>query len=962
MAPFRSILATSLLFLTLGRAVAQQPRDSSRSPTDTSRAIPLTSQTLITGDQLGRLPIDDPRQALMLAPGVVLRGGEIGIGIAPQLSVRGSPLGTAGVYVDGAPVRFQLFGTQALSLGTLGIDAVAVTTGVPDATVADARGGGVISYVTGSGSATLAGHWRTETDEPFADGSTVGYNRFEGEVGGPLPGVPHLTWFVSGTLQGQRSQYYGRGAADQPAFVVGGVDAIVPDTASDGTVTNILVPKFVQLSGSCSAASNYGYDCQGLRRPMDWSTAGRGQAKLSYSYGAGSSLSVTGILFDVQQRASPGTDIADAALYRGGSGTSRLGVVNWSQALGTMGGGPLRLSMNLSLASDQLIDAPLTSASEIATRDPGLGVEWETLRFTGADIVPFPITDDIVRNIRTNSGLRVPFLNRTDLNNFQAGRLNPFGLLSGWPTGGLRTTMTRAWEHRLDGWAQLEWRPGTHHRVTVGGDAARTDLSVYDAQLESMIGFDAFRATPHRYGVFASDRVEVGSFVLDVGARWDHYNANALFASTPGFIFTNPRATLYPNAATDDAQYAAFLADRGIWTPSEGHHALSPRLRVAYALSSNTSLWAGYGQQAQLPSFADVFANVNGDLAFLSSSSGLGRDVGYAKTELMELGARHAFGSRVAVDVSVYHKNHIAPFAYRILPFANPRLAGDTLSINVLTKVDGGHGTGVDVRLDWRSGDVLSTSVAYSFLNANFGFNGGTFFGSCVGCQPDVSTHALYAVANLAVPDGWKAGTPLGAIARSVGAVLTLRLATGLPYTRLVNNGDGTIAPQPGPGLGGLAAEQVNASQLPTTKTLDLRLTKRFQMGGRELRAYADVRNLFNFTNVLGLYAETGDVTNDLLKQKILDPELTNLGAEASQAGALNADGSIDLSGNCNTWGSPQNCVALRRVEARFGNGDLLYTPAEQTRALDTYYNSFFGPWRFYGPSRTVRVGVELGF
>src|SRR2546426_4888372 len=51
-------------------------------------------------------------------------------------------------YVDGAPVRFQLLGTQALSLGTLGIDAVAVTTGVPDATVADARGGGVISYVT----------------------------------------------------------------------------------------------------------------------------------------------------------------------------------------------------------------------------------------------------------------------------------------------------------------------------------------------------------------------------------------------------------------------------------------------------------------------------------------------------------------------------------------------------------------------------------------------------------------------------------------------------------------------------------------------------------------------------------------------------------------------------------------------------------------------------------------------
>src|SRR6266568_2202578 len=903
MAPFRSIVATSLLFLTLGRTAAQQPRDSLRSPTDTSRAVPLTSQTLITGD----------------------------------------PLGRAGVYVDGAPVRFQLFGTQALSLGTLGIDAVAVTTGVPDATVADARGGGVISYVTGSGSATLAGHWRTETDEPFADGSTVGYNRFEGEVGGPLPGVPHLTWFLSGTLQGQRSQYLGRGAADQPAFVVSGVDAVVPDTASDGTVTNHVLPRFVQWGGSCSGG-NYGFECQGLRRPMDWSTAGRGQAKLSYSYGAGSSLSVTGILFDVQQRAFPGTDIADAALYRGGSGTSRLGVVNWSHALGTVHGGPLRLSMNLSLASDQLIDAPLTSASELATRDPGLGVEWSTLKFTGADAVAFPVTDDIIRAIRTNSSMPVPFPNRTDLNLVQDGRLNPYALASRWPTSGLRTTMTRAWEHRLDGWAQLEWRPGNHHRVTLGGDADRTDLSLYEAQMTSLIGFNAFRVKPRRYGMFASDRVELGSLVLDVGARWDHYNANALFPRTPGFIFTNPRATLYPNAATDPAQYAGFLADTAIWTPSRGHHALSPRLRAGYALSSRTSVRIGYGQEAELPSLADVLGNTNSDLSFTDTFSPFGREVDYAKPVLMEVGARHELATGLSFDVSLYHKNHIAPFAYRILPFVSPRQASETLSINVLTKVDGGHGTGVDARLDWQSGDVLTTSVAYSFLNANF------------------NTHALYALANLAVPNGWRAGTTLGALAKGLDARVTFRLATGLRYTRLVNNGDGQIVPGSGDGIFGRAAQNLNASRLPTTKTADLRLTKRFQMGGRELRAYADVRNLFNFTNVLALYAETGAVTNDVFKQRILSPEMTNLQAEANAAGALNPDGSIDLSGNCNTWGSPQNCVALRRVEARFGNGDLLYMPAEQTRVLDTYYNSFFGPWRFYGPSRTVRVGVELGF
>src|SRR2546430_5930040 len=49
----------------------------------------------------------------------------------------------------------------------------------------------------------------------------------------------------------------------------------------------------------------------------------------------------------------------------------------------------------------------------------------------------------------------------------------------------------------------------------------------------------------------------------------------------------------------------------------------------------------------------------------------------------------------------------------------------------------------------------------------------------------------------------------------------------------------------------------------PYTTLFRSRLTKSFQAGGRALRAYADFRNLLNFTNVVALYAETGDVVND---------------------------------------------------------------------------------------------------
>src|SRR6059058_5943838 len=231
----RSSAATLLAAVIPGCLSSQAARDTSGAPPrDTAGVAPLTSETVIRGDFLRALPVDDSRQALILAPAVVLRGGDIGIGVAPVIAIRGSRLGAAAVYVDGAPVRFQAFGTQAMAPGTLGIDRISVTTGVPAASVLDA-GGGVINYVTAAGGQRLTGIWRTETDEPFGDGSTVGYNRFEGWVGGPVPGVARLSWAASGTLYGQRSQYYGRGAADQPAYVLGGLDTLVQSTTTGST-------------------------------------------------------------------------------------------------------------------------------------------------------------------------------------------------------------------------------------------------------------------------------------------------------------------------------------------------------------------------------------------------------------------------------------------------------------------------------------------------------------------------------------------------------------------------------------------------------------------------------------------------------------------------------------------------------------------------------------------------------
>ena len=913
----------------------------------------LTSQHRLSGDLLRRLPIDDPRAALFFVPGVLNRDLGWGVTAHGGASVRGAAAGASSVYIDGAPVRRQTFGTDNLVPDLVSIEELSVTTGVPDVRWSDAHGG-IIAYTTRIGGERLAGDVRAETDEFFGDGVIVGHNRFHGWVGGPVPGQRRLRWFVSGAAQGQRSQYRGMGAADQPLFVPGGVDPGVP--------TNEL-PQYVQASGDCGALGNattpegiairdnYGYECTGVRRPMDWSTGLRFHGKVSYEYGAGGSLSLTGLAQGRQQRAFPGSLIGAPSLYQGFHGWSRLLVANWRHRLQLLGRAAT-VTANASYGSDRSLAGPLFAQSEVGTRSPPLGIGFESLLFE-ADGFPFPIDDQVLRNIRTNSGQRVPYQDRDDLRNFQAGRINPYGLANqGWYTDGLASVFTSAAEQRWQVRGALEWMPLAGHRLAVGLEAGRTQASFYTSNLLTQTGMDAFIAEPGRFGAFVSDRISTAGLVAEAGLRIDRFGGGGLMAVTPGRTFSHPLfSTQYINAATDDAEYAAYLADPAIWREAQDQTLWSPRISAAYALGERTALRAGFSRQmVELPLAAE-FGGANNDFSFTSFNSYFGRDVEYAQSSLFEAGVTHAPGNGITFDASVYLTDGVDPYAPRFQNFVNPRDSTDTLTIPALARVDTRSITGFDVRLAWRPSPDLSGWVAYGFAHTNEPDEPFVLRGE------DFSTHALAVVMEAAVPPAWDNGAFLGSVARGVSATATFRIMSGLSYRRLVNDGNGSTI---GSGFAGRIAGP-NESSLPATKHIDLRLRKAWQVRGVAWTLYADVRNLLNWRNQVDVFTETGDTANAFHRALVQNPEFANLATEAAANSALLPDGSIDVQ-NCATWADPVNCESLNRVENRFGNGDGLYAVTEVQRALDAYYDAFFGSWRFYQPSRTLRIGVEVGF
>jgi len=953
----------------------------------------VTSKAIVSGELVDHLPVDDVRSVIALTPGVVESGSGAGV------SIRGGRPGEANVYIDGAPVRGVNNGAQRVNLGTNMIEEASVTTGALGVEFSDAQSG-VISYTTRAGGSKPEGSFSYETDEPFSDAVSLGLNRFEGSLGGPVPGVQNLRLFGSAVVQGQLTQSGGMDAEKQPLFMRAGVDTVIqsvdPKTSS---IKNVALPRYAQYSGTCGSfgssadplaqaiQNNYGFECQGLRRPMDWSTSIATQAKLLYTYGSGSSVSLTGIANGDQSRTTPGRALNDPSIYRGTHLWQRLGILNLNHQVSRSAERSLAINANLSWARDRSLDGPLSPSSEQDTRTPGLGVYLGSLNFAGLDNFPFPITDQTIRDLRTNSGSRgIPLTPALAPDVQQSGRLNPYAMSTQqlWPTDGFAVGATTLQETRLTGRVVVDWQANRYHRFTLGGDYKHTDLAYWSSNVARQIFMDAYVVHPIQSGLFAADRLDLGDVVLEVGARYDYYNSHALFSNTPLYISSAGPNSWNPLSATNDTAYANSLART--FTPAVGHHTISPRLRVSFPITEQTAFRLSYSHQVQSPEFTTLMTGINNDLSFTNTNDIAGRDLNFGKSILFEFGVRHSFSQDLVLDVSAYNKDKVSDFAARVLPFPDPRDSTKIGSINVLTNRDFGNARGIDTKFDWRAGQYLNTSVSYTFqASKNTGSDPFSYlntFARQVSGQGDRTpppeaaqrtnddrTHSLVGSIALQLPNDFRKGTTVGSIFRDLGVFATFRVQSGLPYTRLVNNGDGQTASHLSFGLGGRTepGATLNSFEMPWTKNVDLRLNKGLRIGRLDATAFADVRNLFNFRNVVNLFAETGDVRNAKNREKTIgDPtvgsgEYGALWNEASTAGALRADTTVDLT-SCASWGSQLSCVSLQRAEARFGNGDRFYTLAEQERTYNTFYDSFFGSWRFYAPPRQVRVGFEFKF
>jgi outer membrane receptor protein involved in Fe transport len=415
----------------------------------------------------------------------------------------------------------------------------------------------------------------------------------------------------------------------------------------------------------------------------------------------------------------------------------------------------------------------------------------------------------------------------------------------GFPRGRVRGN-ARYTDNREKRWnvrADLDMQLSRVDRLQGGVDLKFFDVRKFSFDLGDRLFNTGYFVEPRLYGFYATNRVDLGDFVLDLGGRVDHFDHNTLLPEVPGIA----RTDLDGNCGVGDNSGSAECS----LTEYETKTAFAPRLGVAHPVTEKTQVRFSYGVFNQLPGLDEMYLFMTSDILFndLNSNAIVGNpDLDFQQTKSFELGITHLITEDVVLDLVAYNRDIDKGTAARqiITPQAG--------AMRFLFNVNNGNVRGFDLTLTKRFSNYWSADATYSYLDSKltdsdqdqFTFNRG--FNSTADNPIDAPatplpadfdvTHKLASTFSLRFPNDFQEGSTVGDIFQNFGVFATARFASGLPFTRQ-------------PIASGAFIEPPNSSRRDSNFQTDVRATKYFELASDvELGAIFEVFNVFNNENL----------------------------------------------------------------------------------------------------------------
>ncbi len=440
---------------------------------------------------------------------------------------------------------------------------------------------------------------------------------------------------------------------------------------------------------------------------------------------------------------------------------------------------------------------------------------------------------------------------------------------------------------------------------------------VDNQDINAFTGNTNFNMEPYRpiyYAGYISDKLEYKDIVLQIGARVDVFDNNSLILRDRYSLFPILRAGEVGGApAGIGSDYAVYFAegsgavtgyrdlDGNFYDPNgqetaaenvrtnaapqirkdgdgneirritpevfkdyEPQSNFQPRIGVSFPVTDQALFYASYDVVTQRPS-ENVFDTIQQYRQATERSKRLNNPaLEPEKTSQYELGFRQRLGDRSAVQISGFYRQIENKIQRRIVQNAFPS------NYQSYENVDFGTVKGVEFEYDMRRTNNVQLNANYTL---SFAQGTGADAASVAQIIWRQETNPFYPnfispldfdqrhKFNLTVD--YRLGKGEGPMVggahplENFGVNLNANVGTGLPYTRRRDESPLYTS------FNGFLEGQINGETRPSTSLLNLRVDRKFGLGGADLTAFVWVQNLLDSDNVQAVYSQTGLADDD---------------------------------------------------------------------------------------------------
>ncbi len=836
-----------------------------------------------SSEEISNLPTRGLDNLIALSAGVVQQGGVI--------YVRGGRQDEVGYFVEGVQTRNPLFGGNAVTLITNSIDEVQVQSGGYNAEYGGSNAGIVITSLK-SGSEKLKIYGEAISDgwnKPGVGGNlkSYGYSEYIASIGGPVPGVDWLKFYIAGNNVFNRTdvRYW---------------DGI--------NMTRVYDPTLGKTDPVTGAVTYQYYD---LKYPSGMIL---NDATNRYTLNGNLSFDFHPITVKLN-----GT-YSGATIHQGSYFISMFDQVR----------APLQKASDASasahvthmLSPSTYYEATLNYfQNEYETMDPFLQSNWK-------------LYGDSLSNANQGFTLKAQGQNPDQIVLYGVG-FNALGtVLSGYDhvkqsslggTVGIVHQMGKIHEFKAGG----ELTMYTIRRFNIAGAMAqsysksyqqnpnqspydlvkglRVDNYGYDFDGKETDGLAQGGYGPHTptfAAAYIQDKMEFKDLVINVGFRFDYIDIDE---KVPADIH---------NIQFDKDGIIVYSALSKV--PARTY--VEPRIGFAFPVTDRTVFHMQWGKFVQQSQLRDLYMGLIASSTNIKGGNAIQTPTGWGlnpeRTSQYELGFSQQLSDNASFDVTAYYKDITDQIQERYIARAE---GAAHQTYFAFANGDFATTKGVEFKVTLRRTQRVMAQAYYSFSDARgTGSNSSSAFRT-IWQSPTSSPYFPQYVAPLDFNQAHRGSVSLdyrfgtndgGPILERMGLNLLFTFNSGHSYTRTDYNYGNARQP----------IEELNASSTPWNFQLDARLDKSFRVANVDLNVYVWAINLLNIKNVTNVYLPTGTADDDgyLTTAEGINNESIYGPQYAAFYKAFLANGytwSNGAPGVDNKWGVPRQLRVGLRVE-----------------------------------------------